>query len=107
MALFLNYYLINIEQEPYNTLFNQKTTYSKAYCARLDICDKLDKYTTVVTEHWIFPQNRMTEIFWAHVVVNVHAWRLWGKEGNRVSPKRGWGTQDGFIIHGLIGFVAV
>lgn len=62
MALFLNYYLNNIEREPYNTRFNQKTTYNKAYCARLDICEKLDKYTTVVTEHRVFHQNRMTEI---------------------------------------------
>lgn len=31
MTLFLNYYLIHIEQEPYNTLFNQKKNiYSKA-----------------------------------------------------------------------------
>lgn len=40
--------LIDIEQKLYKTLGNQNTIYSKAYCYRLDICDKPDKCTTVV-----------------------------------------------------------
>lgn len=96
------YYLMDTEEQAIKIAYTEKHTAPdwEHWCI-FDEC--------TIGEQWIFPSlpNSMTEAFWARVAVNVHTWRLWRKEGNRVSPKRGRGAEDGFIIHGLIGFVAV